>query len=192
MEAKEALKKIAVVLGISKEINLEQMKLDDGVTIIEVDKLEKDGLVNIIADDQVIPLPEGEYGLEDGRILVVQTEGVIFDIMEAKKEEEQEVIEEEPKVEELEKEAPSPAKKVVESLVKETYFERHEVLKKENEELKLKISELEKKEEKEEVELEEVKPIVHNPENKQEVADFKYSQKRPMTAMDKFLNKLNK
>ena len=66
------------------------------------------------------------------------------------------------------------AKKVVESTVKETYFEEIEKLKAENEELKAKITELSKVEEvkeevKEEVELsEEPKPIKANPENKVE------------------------
>lgn len=88
---KTILRKIADVivseLGLSKEeaklmeVKLEQMKLADGVTIIQADAFEPEMEVMIVtADEQMIPLPVGEYELEDGRKLTVVTEGVIASI----------------------------------------------------------------------------------------------------------------
>ncbi len=201
------LNKVRELLGM--EIKLEQRKLEDGVTIIEADAFEAEAEVVIITEDeQRIPLPIGEYKMEDGMILVVAEEGIIAEIKEEAAEEE--VIEEEAekeyeeKEEEMTTEEAKPVKKVVESVSKETYFTEIEALKKENEELKSQIEKLSKVEEVTEEVVEEktelsteeldpaVKPISFNPENKQEKERILYAQNRTETTLDRIYRKLNK
>jgi len=173
-EVKDALNTLKTFLGM--EVKLEQMMLVDGVTTIEFDSFEVGQPIKIVNEEERVPLPIGEYELQDGQLLKVLEDGIIGEIG-AKQEE----VEEAPEVEEeVEMETEKPvAKKVVESTVKETHFskEEKENLEKEIEELKAKITELSKVEEKVEeveepkVELsdEEVKPITFNPENKQQI-----------------------
>ncbi len=205
------LNKVRELLGM--EIKLEQRKLEDGVTIIEADAFEAEAEVVIITEDeQKIPLPIGEYKMEDGMILVVAEEGIIAEIKEEAAEEE--VIEEEAekeyeeKEEDMAAEEAKPVKKVVESVSKETYFTEIEALKKENEELKSQIEKLSKVEEVTEEVVEEVveektelsteeldpavKPISFNPENKQETERILYAQNRTETTLDRIYRKLNK
>ena len=172
-EIKKALNTIKTYLGM--EVKLEQMMLTDGVTSLEADAFEAGMPVMIVNEEDRIPLPAGDYELEDGRILKVVEEGVIGSIEDAPMEEEQPSATEQPEAEvEVEMEQSQPVKKTVESTVKETYFSKEEVeeLKSKITELEAKIVELSKVEEvKEEVnvELEEVKPIQFNPENAQPI-----------------------
>ena len=201
------LNKVRELLGM--EIKLEQRKLEDGVTIIEADAFEAEAEVVIITEDeQRIPLPIGEYKMDDGMILVIAEEGIIAEIKEEAAEEE--VIEEEAekeyeeKEEEMATEEAKPVKKVVESISKETYFSEIEALKKENEKLKSQIEKLSKVEEVTEEVVEEktelsaeeldpaVKPISFNPENKQETERILYAQNRTETTLDRIYRKLNK
>lgn len=205
------LNKVRELLGM--EIKLEQRKLEDGVTIIEADAFEAEAEVVIITEDeQRIPLPIGDYKMDDGMILVVAEDGIIAEIKEEAAEEE--VIEEEAekeyeeKEEEMATEEAKPVKKVVESVSKETYFAEIESLKKENEELKSQIQKLSKVEEVTEEAAEEVveektelsaeelnpavKPISFNPENKQETERILYAQNRTETTLDRIYKKLNK
>jgi hypothetical protein len=187
------INQIKTLLGM--EVKLETMKLMDGITIFEADAFEMDKEVFIVTEDeQKIPVPIGEYELEDGRILVVIEEGIISEIKEVATEEE--VIEEEaPEVEvEVEAEATPSAKKTIESVVKETFFAEIEKLTNENIELKAKLESLSKVEEvtNEVTELADIAPISFNPENTNEVETFVYGSKRPKTIMDTILEKINK
>ena len=177
MSELKILNKVRTILGM--EVELETAKLEDGETTIEFESLEAGEPVHILTEDeQKIALPKGEYKMEDGRILCVEEEGIIYEIKdgEEKEEEEEEPSEEpseEPKEEEkeeLETEEAKPVKKTVESVVKETFFSDIEALVKENEELKAKIEELEapKTELSEEEATEEVKEEVEE-EAKEEV-----------------------
>ena len=66
------------------EVKLEQMKLADGVTVLEADAFEPEmEIVIVTEDDQKIPVPVGEYEMEDGRILVITEEGKIAEIKDA-------------------------------------------------------------------------------------------------------------
>jgi len=188
------INQIKTLLGM--EVKLETMKLMDGITIFEADAFEMDKEVFIITEDeQKIPVPIGEYEMEDGRILVVVEEGIISELKE-KEEEVEEVIEEEaPEVEvEVEAEATPSAKKTIESIVKETFFAEIEKLKEENIELKAKLENLSKVDEVavEATELADIAPISFNPENTNEVETFVYGSKRPRTIMDSILEKINK
>ena len=193
------INQIKTLLGM--EVKLETIKLIDGITIFEADSFEAEKEVFIVTEDeQKIPVPIGEYELEDGRILVVVEEGIISELKEKADEVEEEVVEEEAKSEEGYKEdeeemkATPSAKKTIESVVKETFFAEIEKLTQENIELKAKLENLSKVDEVavEATELSEVKPIAFNPENTNEVETFVYGSKRPKTIMDTILEKINK
>ncbi len=176
------------------EVKLEQMKLADGVTVLEADAFEPEmEIVIVTEDDQKIPVPVGEYEMEDGRILVVENEGVISEIKEMETEVEAPEVEEEVEVETEKKEemetAKAAPKKTIESVVKETFFAEIEALKTENETLK---AELAKINEVTETELSEVKPISFNPENNNPVEVTRIASKKPRTIMDSVLDKLSK
>jgi len=185
------INQIKTLLGM--EVKLETMKLMDGITIFEADTFETDKEVFIVTEDeQKIPVPIGEYELEDGRILVVEVEGIILEIKEVATEEE--VVKEAPEVEvEVEAEATPTAKKTIESVVKETFFAEIEKLTQENIELKAQLEKLSKVDEvtNEVTELADVKPIAFNPENTNEVEHFQYASKRPRSIMDSIIEKIN-
>jgi len=200
-EVQEAINTIKTFLGMEKEVKLAQEVLEDGA-ILEADSFEAGQSVSIVNEDERIALPVGEYELPEDRILVVQEEGIIAEI---KTKEVEEVEEEAPEMEQVKEEAPmmseEPAKeikKTVESIVKETFFSEIEELKKENEELKAKLTELSKveevkeevKEEVVELKEEEPKPIQHNPENKVEREVVKFGKKNDR--LSQILNKVYK
>jgi hypothetical protein len=179
------------------EVKLETMKLDDNITIIEAESFESGMEVVVVTEDeQKIPLPVGDYNLEDGRVLVVAEEGIIAEVKEKEEEAPEVEVEvevpatEEPMEEEMSTEPAQAIKKTIESVVKETFFAEMEALKKENEELKAKL------EAKVEVELsteeEVVEPIVFNPENVQKIEGFKFASKAGNSTLNNILNKINK
>ena len=186
------INQIKTLLGM--EVKLETMKLSDGVTVLEAEMFEAGNEVFVVTEDeQKIALPIGEYEMEDARILVVVEEGVISEIKE-KEEEKEEMPEEAPIEEEAKKEqemetSKAAPKKIVESMIKESFFSEIEALKNENNELKAELSKLK---EAKEVELSEVKPISFNPENENTNESIKLGAKRQRTTMDSILEKLNK
>jgi hypothetical protein len=199
MNEKSILNKVRTLLGL--EVKLETMLLSDGVSMLEADAFEAGQPVFILTEDeQRIPLPVGEYELEDMRVLVVIEEGVIADVREAAEPEVEVEVEspEAPMVEEeveAATETAPQAKKIVESIVKESFFSEIEALKKENEELKAQIALSQTTEVAEEVapvELsEEPKPISFNPENTQATDVFKFASKRNATTMDSVLSRIS-
>ena len=163
---------IKELLGM--EVKLAQMKLKDGVTVIEADAFEMDNNVFIVNGEDRIPVPVGEYEMEDGMILVVTVEGVIAEIKEAEAE-----VEEAPEVEEeVEAQAETVAtpKRIVESVSKEMFFAEIEKLRTEIAELKSVKQELSS-----EVVVE---PLTHSPEVKNEVKLNRISTNRIMTTQD--------
>jgi len=184
------INKIKTLLGM--EVKLEQMKLADGMTVLEADAFEAEMEVFVVTEDeQKIPVPVGEYEMEDGRILVVVSEGLISEVKEKMEEEEEEaVVEEEVAAEVAAPTASVTPKKTIESVTKESFFSEIEELKAEIVELKAQI-ELSKVVQ--EVELsEEPKPISFNPENVSNTSTMLYGQNRPRTMMDSILAKMNK
>ena len=86
MDYVNMIDRIKVLLGMKEqetEYNFENMKLDDGVTILQADKFEAGENVSIVNESGLVPLPIGDYNLEDGRILSVTEEGVIAEIKDA-------------------------------------------------------------------------------------------------------------
>ena len=200
MEYKSKKNRVKAALGF--QVNLAQMKLEDGITIIEAESFEPDYSVGIVTADGIVPLPVGEYKLEDGKVLVVAVEGIIAEVKDAMPEEApMETPEVEVEVEaEAEPQAPSP-KRIVESVSKETFFAEIEKLKVEFsaqiEELKSVKTELESvKAEKEALEVklnaqeEGAEPIVQNPEPEEKVEGFSFGQNRPETIQDNVFSKI--
>lgn len=87
MRPTEMLNKITSLLGT--QVQLEEMKLENGATI-EADSFAGGENVFIVTEDEKVPLPVGDYTLEDGKILVVSEEGVISEIKETMEEESKE------------------------------------------------------------------------------------------------------
>ena len=73
------LNQIKTLLNI--EVKLEETKLENG-TVVSADSFEKDKEIFIVTDDQKVAMPVGEYLLEDGRLLVVEEEGMISSVGE--------------------------------------------------------------------------------------------------------------
>ena len=196
MEYKSKKNRVKAALGF--QVNLAQMKLEDGITIIEAESFEPEFSVGIVTADGVVALPVGEYKLEDGKILVVAVEGIISEIKEEMPEEVAPEVAPEVEVEvEAEAQAPSP-KRIVESVSKETFFAEIEKLRTE---LSAQISEVKAENEalKAEKEVLEVKlnaqeegaePIVQNPEPEAKVEGFSYGQNRPETIQDSVFSKI--
>ena len=185
---KETINTILRKVGLKAvEVKLEQMKLADGVTTIEAELFEAGQPVFVVTEEATIALPIGEYELEDGRILVCEEEGVIASIneKEAEVEEEAPVAEASPEAEMAAPQQPT-AKKVIESIVKETQFSQVD----EVAELKARIAELELAAQVDEAPAAEA--IQFNPENETNVEVFRYTKKRSMSTIDSVLNKLYK
>jgi hypothetical protein len=175
------INEIKTLLGM--EVKLAQMKLEDGVTVIEAEVFEPEAAVFIVNGEDRIAMPVGEYKLEDGNILKVEVEGIIAAI-EMPEEEMPEAETEAPEVEvEVEAQAAAP-KRVVESVTKEMFFS-------EIEKLRAEIAEL--KSVKEEVQLSadvDVQPLTHSPEVTSNVKLNKISSNRQMSTQDVVMSKL--
>ena len=196
MKPSEMLKRIQTLLNT--RVELEDRKLDNG-TVIFAEEFAEGQPVFIVTEDERIPMPVGEYMMEDGSMLVVEEEGVIASISAEAEEEVEEVVEEEAQVEEEMSEVKEP-KKVVESTVIETHFSEEQkselveaILSSVNpliEELQNKVSELEVKLSVEEVKEEVVeenlsaqeeklsKTFKHSPEVKGEKVTPKFHNSR--------------
>ena len=95
MNKVDMLNQIKTLLGVeeAEKVELAQMTLDNG-TVIEAEAFESNNEVFIITEEEKIALPVGEYTLEDGRMLMVEEEGIIKEI-KATETEEVEAAEEE-------------------------------------------------------------------------------------------------
>jgi len=191
MNPKETLKKIKTMLGV--QVALESMKLDNGVEI-EAEVFEAGYNVFIVQDDEKIALPEGEYTLEDGRVLVASEEGIIGEIKEAQEEEAPEEAEQPMDEPEMSNAETATPKKVVESISKETHFEKvkqlEDVIKGLKEQLALATQVVEEKiVEEEEI----VEPVAHNPEAFSSKKITKLENKKTLlTTQDRVFAKLFK
>ena len=186
-DIKNAINTIKTYLGM--EVKLAQMKLADGVTILEFDSLEVGKEIFVVSENGNVPLPMGEYELEDGNILEVYEDGIIGEV-KSKEEEQPPLEEEEPAMPvEASVEPQQAVKKVIKSTIEEQHFAEIEKLKAEIVELKSMIEQ--KEEVKEEVielaQEEEVKPISFNPENVNEIKPIKLTR-QSQTMRDKILN----
>ena len=193
MSLKENVNSVLRAVGLKAvEIKLAQMKSDDGVTVFEAESFEPDYSVGISTEEGIVPCPVGEYKLEDGTIMVVEVEGIIKEVKVTEEEAPEAEVEEEVAMDGNPAQTPSEpvAKKIIESVSKETFFAENIELKAQIEVLK---AQLEAKVEVVELAKEqEVEPIRFNPENSKTPEVFRYSKGANQTTLDRVLNKLNK
>ena len=194
------LNDIKTLLNI--EVKLEEMKLENG-TVITTESLEKGNEVFIVTDDEKVAMPVGEYILEDGRLLIVEEEGIIADVRDvsdgvpAKEEETTEDLEEETIETEVPEEVASEVEAIVEAVV-EVIAPVIEEVKSEVEELKKQYASLmDDKEEKAEDKKKEdlsaaTKPITRNSAPKSNKTKVEFGSGKFATTLDRVLNKLNK
>jgi hypothetical protein len=192
MEYKNKLNQIKALLSL--EVKLAQMKLEDGITIVEAESFEPEYSIGIVTPDGIVPMPVGEYELEDGSMVTVEVEGVIASIGEKAPEEvgpENEAAPEEVVAPEMEASpsAPQP-KRIVESVSKESFFEAQVAeLKAEIEALKLAAQAKE-----EAIELasqeEAAEPLAFNPESAIKPEGFRYAKNKNKGVQDSVYNKL--
>ena len=207
MEKTNILNQIKTLLNI--EVKLMDMKLENG-TIVSAESFEKDNEIFIVTEDEKVAMPVGEYILEDGRLLVVEEEGMIADVREvsdevpAKEEEtaeettedlEEEVEEKKDMADVADWEGMEKRIQNLEDAIASLKGEKMEDVQEEemsNDQAPLKSRTI--KEEFSEVELsEEVKPIKHNPEAKAtQKKQVQFAKGKFNTTFDRVLNRLNK
>tara|TARA_R110002072_G_scaffold285803_1_gene450719 strand:+ start:1245 stop:1754 length:510 start_codon:yes stop_codon:yes gene_type:complete len=169
------------------------MTLENGA-VLEAEVFEVGAEIFVVADEERVAVPVGEYEAE-GKTIVVAEEGIIGEIKEAGAETEEEApaTEEVVEEEELSTEATSP-KKIVKSISEEMFFSEIEKLRTEINDLKLSKTEVIDEEVVEEVKLSEVEGISHNPEKVSDKKELNlYSQKgNRSTTRSRIFNKINK
>lgn len=183
---KTLLNKARTLLGI--QVKLEQMTLDNGA-VLEAEVFEAGAEIFVVADEERVAVPVGEYEAE-GKTIVVSEEGVIGEIKEASAEEEAPAEEAPVAEEELATEEATP-KKIVKSISEEMFFSEIEKLRTEINELKLSKTEVVVEEK---VELSEVEGITHTPENSSDNKETNlYSQRgNKNTTINRIFNAINK
>ena len=183
----EMLKEIKSVLGIELsaevvETKLAQMMLENG-TVLEAEEFAPDFEVFIVTEEDKIALPVGEYALEDGRILVVEEEGLIKEIKEVEGEE----VEEE-----------TPEEMPQEEMAAEDYATKAELaeLKSMIEEIKAMLEPKEEMSAVEELVKEELSkpasaPLKHSPEGEAAKKQIVFGANRPQSTKDTVMSRIS-
>ena len=219
MKANDMLNKIKTIIGgielteEVREVELAEMKLQNG-TVVEAKEFKKGEAIFIKSDDERIAMPVGEYVLEDGKLLVVEEEGIIADMRDVSddvpaKEEDMKETKKEMAEEKLDEEAAVFDWRGMEKRIKnledaiadlkedkvdapEDVEATEELSEETNEEVK---SELSKEEIKENVDVElsaEVaEPVKHNPEASNESKFTLNKTNYPKTLQQRIYDKLN-
>tara|TARA_Y100001938_G_C8056468_1_gene414654 strand:+ start:902 stop:1513 length:612 start_codon:yes stop_codon:yes gene_type:complete len=200
MKATEILKNIKTFLGeeiieetpvelqeeVAEEVKVElaQAKLENG-TLVESSSFKKGDEIFILTDDEKVAMPVGEYVMEDGKLLVVEEEGIIADYRVVS----DDVPQKEDKMkEEMDEEAAVYDWKGMEKRIKN--------LEDAIADLKSKMGEkedFEKVEEKVKQELSKTpatEPISHTPEVEDKKINLKYANKRAQSSLDRVLSKM--
>ena len=195
------LKEIKSLLGIElsaeevtqeviEKVELAQMTLENG-TILEAEDFAPEKEVFIVTEEDKIALPVGEYALEDGRILKVEEEGIIADIMAQESEEapaeEVEAAEEEEKEEMgyVKKEEFAAAIDEIKAMIDEVKAGM-----KEKEEMAAEAAKVEEQVREELSATPASAPLKHNPEAEAQKEAFNYSTKRAESTRDRVFAKL--
>lgn len=191
MNTNQTLNKVRTLLGI--EVKLEQMKLDNGA-VFEAEVFEAGAEIFVVADEERVAVPVGEYKTEDGMVIVIEEEGIIGEIKDAESEEEEAPAQEEEVVEEEMSEETASPKKIVKSISEEMFFSEIEKLRNEINELKLSKVEVKEVEEVSvELSSDEVEVINHNPENKTSEKELNlYSQKGKNNVLNNIFKQISK
>ena len=167
MKADEVLNKVKVALGMEaeepKKVEMATAVLDNGTTV-EAEAFEAGQPISVVVDGEAVPLPAGEYVMEDGMMLVIAEDGIIGEIKE-------------PETEDAEMEAEAPIsraefdelKSAVKAIAESINASKQEP-KKEDPKPEPKVEEAEK------VEMaEEPKAVKHSPEKSIETKETRLS-----------------
>ena len=210
-DAKEILNRVyEIVMGKEEpatKVELAQQKTADGAAVLEAEAFEIGNAVFIVTEEGNIPVPMGEYMLEEGLKIEVDEQGVIVEVSTEGAETTEEVVEEiveevEAKNEPMKEESgmmESAPKKVVKSKteMEESYFSAFETrlsaIEKANEDLKSLNVKLSEENEELKKQLAET-PAPHtkfNPDAEaQREVKFKIGAKRQETIQDRVFNSL--
>ena len=183
MNLQDVFKKIELALTPEK-VELASMTLADG-TMVEAEVFEAGANAFLVdGEGNRVAVPVGEHKLEDGKILVVEEEGIIKEIKEA-------AMEEEPAVEvEIEAAAEEPEMSIgdlvamVNSLREEVEMMKQEMGKKQE------MAEEAVEEPVAEVAMAAQKPIVAAPVEKKHELKFHIGAERVATTKDRVFSKL--
>lgn len=156
----------------TEETKLAQMSLENG-TVLEAEAFESGNEVFIVTEDERVPVPVGEYQMEDGKILVVSEEGMIAEIKEAEVEEEVEAA-----VEYATKEELAEIRSMIEEIAAMIKEKKEMAEAKEEAQLK------------EELSAPAVAPLKHNPETETKKPQVLFSQKRATSTRDRVFEKI--
>ena len=180
MKSTEILNKIKTYLGeeVKEEspkeaLELAQLKLENG-TILEADAFESGNEIFILTEDDKVAVPQGEYLMEDGRMLVVEEEGVIAEIKAAEEEEVEQEEEEKEEMQYVSKEEFNSAVEEIKGMINELKDNKEEMAEEVKEELSKTPA---------------VEPIAHNPEV-QEKFKVRFGNNRKETTLDRVMKKL--
>jgi len=180
----EMLKEIKSVLGIelsevpTEETKLAQMTLENG-TIIEAEEFAPEFEVFIVTEEDKIALPVGEYSLEDGMVLIVESEGIIKEIKEATSE--KEVVEEE--VEAAEEEMSYATKEELAEV--KSMIEEIKAMIKDKEDMAAQTAEVEAQVKEELSSTPAATPLKHNPEGNVQTKKIVFGNNRPQSIQDR-------
>ena len=192
MKANNILNRILAELSSIREVKFEQMTLENGA-VLEAESFEAGNEVFVLSGEDRVAAPVGEHLLADGRVLVIEEEGLIAEIKEASEEEAKVEIEVEAEMPtelaemEVKEEAPAVVA-VIEKVLEEVAMMREEM-----KAMREEMGSYAKKEEMAAVKAElsaapAAKPIKHNPETKQVQ---KMSSNRPEKTIDRVLARIN-
>jgi len=156
----------------TEETKLAQMSLENG-TVLEAEAFESGNEVFIVTEDERVPVPVGEYQMEDGKILVVSEEGMIAEIKEAEVEEEVEAA-----VEYATKEELAEIRSMIEEIAAMIKEKKEMAEAKEEAQLK------------EELSAPAAAPLKHNPETENKKPQVLFSQKRATSTRDRVFEKI--
>jgi hypothetical protein len=193
MKANSILNRILAELASVRNVSLATMNLENGA-VLEAEAFEAGNEVFVVSGEDRVAAPVGEHLLEDGRILVIEEEGLIAEIKDAATETEVEVEVEAPEAEvelaevEVKEEAPAVVA-IIEKVLEEVAMMREEM-----KAMREEMGSYAKKEEMSAIKAElsaapAAKPIKHNPETKQVQ---KMSSNRPEKTIDRVLARMNK
>ena len=178
MKANILLKNILAELS-AKRVKLAQATLENG-TVLEAEAFEAGNEVFIVTEEERIPLPVGEYTMEDGSILYVAEEGVISEVKSAGAEAEEEIAVEVPE------EVAAPMEEVVAAVV-EAVAPVIEEIQAQVEEMKKEMGKYKEKMSKQAA----ARPIKHNPAKKEEKAPVSLAANRASRTIDRVMAKMN-
>ena len=172
------------------KVELAQAKLENG-TIVESESFKAGDEIFIVTDDEKVAMPVGEYVMEDGKLLVVEEEGIIADyrVVSDDVPQKEDEMAEEKEYESVDdgKEAAVDDWSGMETRIKNLEDAIADIKSKMGE--KEDFEKLEKEVKQQLSETPAAEAITHNPEVKKSF-NLKYAQNRQQNSLDRVLSKM--